>query len=174
MSKAVLLLILLLVVPLRPEVWAQAEPAQDAEPAEPSQPAVAPSAPSIGLDSLLRPRAGTVEPTPTPRVGSALPGGRSEDEWRLEFSDAQLQVEVLQERVRETQQKIRESSTGEWGYTPTGSGMPSDPEVLKLRAEIKRDRQSLEAAQTRLRDLDVEASLLGVPDPWREPLADPN
>jgi len=107
-------------------------------------------------------------------VGSALPGGRNEDEWRLEFTNAQLQVEVLRERVRETQQKIRESSTGEWGYTPTGSGMPSDPEVLKLRAEIKRDRQSLEAAQTRLRDLDVEASLLGVPDSWREPLDDPN
>ena len=53
--------------------------------------------------------------------------------------------------------------------SPTGGGMPSDPEVLRLRAQLRRDRQSLEAARQRLRDLDVEASLAGVPDDWMQP-----
>jgi hypothetical protein len=39
--------------------------------------------------------------------------------------------------------------------------------VLKLRAALKRDRQSLEAARQRLREIEVEASLAGVPDAWR-------
>jgi hypothetical protein len=41
--------------------------------------------------------------------------------------------------------------------------------VLKVRAQLRRDRQSLEASRQRLRDLDVEASLAGVPEDWRKP-----
>jgi hypothetical protein len=41
--------------------------------------------------------------------------------------------------------------------------------VLKARAQIQRDRQSLDAAERRLRDLKVEASLAGVPPDWQAP-----
>ena len=66
------------------------------------------------------------------------------------------------------QEGIRAAAPDDWSFSPTGGGMPSDPEVLRLRAQLRRDRQSLEAARQRLRDLDVEASLAGVPDGWKQ------
>jgi hypothetical protein len=118
--------------------------------------------PSLGLESLLTPRSVATQDT-------GLRGGKDRATWRLEFERARNEVAELEQQVASHQQAIRDRSTGDWGYTPTGGGAPSDPEVLRLRAEIKRDRQSLEAAQNRLRELEVEASLAEVPDAWLEP-----
>jgi len=118
--------------------------------------------PSLGLDSLLTPR--SVAPHET-----GLRGGKDRATWRREFERARNEVAQLDQQVASLQQAIRDRSTGDWGYTPTGSGAPSDPEILRLRAELKRDRQSLEAAENRLRELEVEASLAEVPDAWLEP-----
>ena len=122
--------------------------------------------PSLDLDSLLRPR-GDFEESRKPGKPE-LRGGRDREEWHKAFSEAQLEVSELQGRVAELQQQVRDASGGEWNFTPIGGGIPSDPEVLKLRAQLKRDRQSLEAAQDRQRDLEVEASLASVPDSWRD------
>jgi len=118
--------------------------------------------PDLDLDRLLRP--------PQPRQVPALRrGGKDRKTWTKDFAEARGEIEVLGGRIAEAQQRIREASPDDWGFSPTGGGQPSDPEVLRLRAEIRRDRQSLEAAGVRLRDLEVEASLAGVPDEWREP-----
>lgn len=122
-------------------------------------PASAPR-PALGLDSLLRPRA--VLPAVSERFG-----GKDEETWREGFSRARAEVRELEEQISRTQQKFRTLSTGEWEYTPAGGGTPTDPEVLKLRAQMKRDRQSLDAAERRLREMEVEASLSSVPDDWR-------
>ncbi len=53
-------------------------------------------------------------------------------------------------------------------WSPSSVRVP-DPEVQKLRAQLRRDRKSLETARRRLRDLQVEASLAGVPDGWHTP-----
>ncbi len=124
-----------------------------------------PSQPSLDLDSLLRPR-GAFESSHKPPK-QELRAGRDRQEWHQVFSEAQIEVSELRGRVAELQREIRGASGGEWSYTPVGGGIPSDPQVLKLRAQLKRDRQSLEAAQVRLRELEVEASLASVPDSWR-------
>ncbi|MGH2900204.1 MAG: hypothetical protein ACRDMZ_16135, partial [Solirubrobacteraceae bacterium] len=80
---------------------------------------------------------------------------------RAEVADLEGKVEAIQNRLRQV-------TSGDWNYTPSG-GEATDPEVLKLRAQLRRDRQSLEASRQRLRDLQVEASLAGVPEEWRGP-----
>jgi hypothetical protein len=95
-------------------------------------------------------------------------GGRDQKGWREEFRRARQEVSDLEGKVEAGQQHLRSAATGEWNYTPAG-GDATDPEVLKLRAQLRRDRQSLEASRQRLRDLDVEASLAGVPEAWRQP-----
>jgi hypothetical protein len=98
---------------------------------------------------------------------SELRGGRGRRAWFEAFGKAEAEVGELEQRIAETQQALRSRSVGDWGYTPQGASTPTDPEVLKLRADLRRDRQSLEAARSRLRDLEVEASLAGVPEDWR-------
>lgn len=121
-----------------------------------------PSAPAPGpaLDRFLR-----VPPPDAPQ--SELRGGRGRRAWFEAFDKAEAEVSELEKRIAETQELLRARSVGEWGYTPQGASTPTDPEVLKLRADLRRDRQSLETARTRLRDLEVEASLAGVPEEWR-------
>ncbi len=121
-------------------------------------PAAKPAAPA--LERFLRVPGGDVAP-------SDLRGGRGRRAWFEAFGKAESEVTELEGRIAEAQQALRARSSGEWGYTPQGASTPTDPEVLKLRADLRRDRQSLEAARTRLRDLEVEASLAGVPEDWR-------
>jgi hypothetical protein len=130
-------------------------PASEPEPAGPPPK-------SLDLDRLLHPTAVRMQPT-----GKTY-GGRDESGWRGEFRKARQEVSDLEGKVEAVQQHLRNASSGEWNYSPAG-GEVTDPEVLKLRAQLKRDRQSLEASRQRLRDLDVEASLAGVPEDWRRP-----
>ena len=122
----------------------------------------APPAKSLDLDRLLHPPAVLLQPT-----GKTF-GGRDQKAWQEEFRKARQEVSDLEGKVEAGQEHLRSVSTGEWNYTPAG-GEATDPEVLKLRAQLRRDRQSLEASRQRLRDLDVEASLAGVPEDWRKP-----
>ncbi len=123
--------------------------------------------PSIGLDSLLRPRGPARAP-----VKPAEPGGRDREDWENAFSEVRAEIRLLEAQLEEARGEVRERSQGAYQYSPIGgtSDTPSDPEILKLRAQLKRDKKALEAAQSRLRELQVEASLSGVPDEWiRDP-----
>jgi hypothetical protein len=139
----------------------------DAAKPTPSETAPAPAADtpprkSLDLDRLLHPPAVQMQPT-----GKIL-GGRDQKAWREEFRRAREEVSDLEGKVEAGQGHLRSAAAGEWNYSPAG-GEVTDPEVLKLRAQLRRDRQSLEASRQRLRDLDVEASLAGVPEDWRKP-----
>jgi hypothetical protein len=116
--------------------------------------------PPLDLERLLRVPPGAVA-TPERR------GGRDRATWESEFAKSRREVVELEERITDVQQKLRETVPDDWTFTPSGGGIPSDPEVLKLRATLRRDRQSLKAAQQRMRDLEVEASLAGVPESWK-------
>lgn len=134
----------------------------------PSQgPLVEPSADAtgstLGIDRLLIPREAPHVPE------EERYGGRNQEEWHRAFREARSEIARLEQRVEAMQVVLRETSTGEWGFSPAGGGAPTDPDVLKRRAELKRDRQSLEAARRRLRDLEVESSLAGVPEEWIQP-----
>ncbi len=114
--------------------------------------------PTLDLDRLLMPRI-------TPALETRY-GGKNREMWLQDFERARSAVADLELKVAAAQGKYREASDAEWGYSPLGGGSPTDPEVLRIRAEIKRDTQSLEAARKRLRELGVEASLAGVPGEW--------
>ena len=160
--------------------WAEPEPAAEAESAVESEPASEPDPdsgaespvdsgpaggrPVLSLDSLLSPRTGEWEKRAT------LRGGRDRETWRRDFGDARGEVGQFEGQVEEVQQKLRKASAGgDWSYSPAGAGEAVDPEIMKLRAQLRRDRASLDAARSRLRDLEVEASLAEVPDHWIEP-----
>lgn len=128
----------------------------------PAQGSDAPPRKSLGLDRLLNP--GPVSAQPTGKYY----GGRDQKAWQEEFRKAREEVSDLEGKVEAGQAHLRSAANGEWNYSPAG-GEATDPEVLKLRAQLRRDRQSLEASRQRLRDLDVEASLAGVPEEWRKP-----
>ncbi len=119
------------------------------------------SPPKLDLDRLLKPR---IAPQ-----AQGVYGRKDRETWVEDFSEARLEVAELELKVAEAQVKYRAASSAEWAYSPVGGGAPTDPEVLRIRAEIKRDRQSLEAARRRLRELGVEASLAGVPEEWTLP-----
>ena len=163
MSASRLCLLLLLIGP--GYGWAQSAPPpggdigpEDVSPAPQHEPS-----PPLDLERLLRPP-GTMADAP-----SAEPsyGGRDRAEWREEFERANDEVTDLEAKVEVGQQRLRKTTAGDWNYSPAG-GEATDPEVLKLRAQLRRDRQSLEASRQRLRDLRVEASLAGVPEDWLE------
>jgi hypothetical protein len=132
---------------------------EEAAPAPQNKPAA-----PLDLDRLLRPP-GVVPATPT---AEPTLGGRDRAKWRSEFANANAEVADLESKVEVSQQRLRANTVGDWNYSPAG-GEASDPEVLKLRAQLRRDRQSLETARQRQRDLRVEASLAGVPEAWLKP-----
>ena len=147
-------------------------PAGAEEPPAPSEEAGAEAAagggPALDLGNLLRPR-GPFDSKP--RQSGDLRSGRDERAWRQAFAEARAEVAGLEEKVTAAQEQIRKATGGAgYNFSPVGVGESVDPDVQRLRAQLKRDRRSLDTARSRLRDLDVEASLAGVPDAWREPL----
>jgi hypothetical protein len=121
----------------------------------------APARPSLRLDSILQPRS-----LPAAKSEEAR-GGQTRQEWADAFAAARREIGDLEKKVEVSRQKLSDSSEGsEYQYSPLGGGAATDPETLKLRAQLKRDRESLDAARRRLRDLEVEASLSGVPREW--------
>ena len=143
-----------------------AEAGEEAPPPESDPDAWKPpgSRPSIGLDSLLRPR-GELRIEPRQEVLDVR-GGRDRETWYRDYQDALQEVSELKETVDSTQERMRRASGGSVTYSPMGAAETHDPEVVKLRAQLKRDRQSLDTAKSRLREIEVEASLGEVPDHW--------
>lgn len=119
--------------------------------------------PALGLDRLLQPR------FELPDQPSKSPT-RDCNAWAARFDDSRGEIKVLEQQIAQTREKISAKSGGAYQYSPLGGGeTTSDPEVTKLRAQLKRDRESLEAAEKRHRELFVEADLAGVPRSCTEP-----
>lgn len=157
------LIAVLLALPVMLPVAAAGDEAREPRAASPESPEPAGGTPALDLDRLLRVPGGITLPQADER------GGKAREDWTREFEEARAEIEELEARIERSQQNLRTIAPEDWGFTPAGGGAPSDPEVLRLRAELRRDRQSLEAARQRMRDLEVEASLAGVPDAWRAP-----
>ncbi len=153
-SSGLISLALVLAVPLlgRP-AWA-AEPGSN----DPGGP---------GLDQLLKlPR--SVE------FSTEKKGGASRNEWRQRFHDARASVKSAEAALVKAQNELAEvaGSKDDWQFSPPG--LPAEASTdsgssIKLRQEVKRARGEVERSKSRLRELDVEANLAGVPDDWRDP-----
>lgn len=125
--------------------------------------------PGPGLDALLQIPSGYLAPE-----GRTV-GGAGESEWRRRFAQAHEQLERAQTALAETKQALDRAADGggssQWAVAPPGAsnagGPTSSPLSFKLRQELLRQREALDAAERSLRDLRIEADLVGVPVDWR-------
>ena len=122
-----------------------------------------------GLDALLQVPSDYLAPR-----GRTV-GGVGEQEWRRRFALAHKQLRGAQSALDEIKQSLGEASEGsgasQWAVAPPGvsnaGGPTNSPLSFRLRQELVRKREDLEAAERSLRDLRIEADLVGVPVDWR-------
>jgi hypothetical protein len=112
-------------------------------------------------------------------AGAHQVAGTTEKEWRSRFSKSTLELAEAKAALDKTKHELDGVAEGggssQWSVaTPGGSGgddpgQSTSPLSFKLRQQLKRDRERIEAAERALRELRIEADLAGVPQGWREP-----
>jgi hypothetical protein len=136
--------------------------ASSAQLARAADPATAP-----GLDQLLK--------LPSSAEFSAeKKGSATRNEWRQRFHEARTSAKSAEVAVKKAQDELAEvaGSKDDWQFTPPGLPAESNADAtssFQLRQELKRQRGELERSKARLRELEVEANLAGVPEDWRDP-----
>ena len=101
-------------------------------------------------------------------------GGATRSEWRQRFHEARASAKAAEKALKKAQDELAQvaGSKDEWQFSPPGlpanTGEDSTAS-FQLRQEVKRQRSEVERSRARLRDLEVEANLDGVPDDWRDP-----
>jgi hypothetical protein len=101
--------------------------------------------------------------------------GATRSEWRQRFHDARAAVKSAETALRKAQDQLSETaaSKDDWQFTPPGLPAGANDEDstsnFALRQEVKRQKSEVDRSKTRLRELDVEANLAGVPEDWRAP-----
>ena len=102
-------------------------------------------------------------------------GGATRSEWRQRFHDARAAVKSADAALKKAQDQLAETagSKDDWQFTPPGLPAGANDQdtttSFALRQEVKRQKSEVERSKARLRELDVEANLAGVPEDWREP-----
>lgn len=124
------------------------------------------AAPAVDLESLLKLPKGV-------DVGVERRGNASESEWRSRFAEARAELAAAERALAESQEALEQASGGSeaWTLSPPGLNIEGsgNPEIHQLRQDIKRQRGEVERAQSRIRDLEIEANLADVPQAWRGP-----
>lgn len=132
-----------------------------------AQPEPDPSSSPVGLDSLLRLPSDT-DPLDQPKVG-----GVTKERWEARFTQARHDVREAESALEAAQEELEAlaSDSEAWQMAAPGANPTADnsPLSYKLRQEIRRRREAVARAERRLRELETEASLAGVPEAWREP-----
>lgn len=138
------------------DAGAQQPPAPAAPPAE---------APKVGLDKLLKLPSNL-------EVDVDKRGGATRSEWRTRFRDARAESETARAALEKAQSKLEGAaaeSDSPWRMAPPGASATAEStERYPLTLEVKRQRAEVERTDRRLRELEVEANLAGVPKEWRE------
>ena len=124
--------------------------------------------PPVGLDALLKlPSEATRPLAPGERAG----GDR--ERWEKRFGDLRTELADAKADLAEAQAELEDLARGSDAWQMAAPGAQHDPETSpishKLRSEIRGHREDIARIERRLRDLDVEASLAGVPPEWRRP-----
>jgi hypothetical protein len=117
------------------------------------------------LDKLLK------LPSTTPVVVEARKGGHTRPEWRARFDTAQGNLADHEKALRRAREELEELVGEKSSWQMTAPGLPAGsaentPVSFQLREEIRREEAEVDRAERRLRDLEVEASLAGVPADW--------
>jgi hypothetical protein len=98
--------------------------------------------------------------------------GATRSEWRARFFEAQTSIDRAREALAESlkQQAKTANKSDAWSVAPPGLPAEASGEALeagRLREDVKRKRAEVERAESRMRELDIEANLAGVPADWR-------
>lgn len=121
----------------------------------------------VGLDSLLR------LPSETDPVRQPEAGGVTRERWEARFDRARADVREAERALEAAQAELEDlaSDSEAWQMAAPGANPTAEnsPLSYKLRQEIRRQREAVERAERRLRELETEASLAGVPEAWRKP-----
>lgn len=123
--------------------------------------------PDVGLDQLLK-------VPDRVHVASERRGGATRSEWRARFEAARAERDDAEAKLAEVRAKLEEKAedSGSWQMTAPGGAGPAANEAplhYRLSQEIRHQREEVERAEKRLRELRVEANLAGVPSDWIEP-----
>jgi hypothetical protein len=156
-SVPILLLLAALLAPSRP-AGAQAE-----------APATPPG--NIGLDKLLQLPEDLEFDVERRR-------GLTRSDWLARFDEARASVADARAGLVQAQEKLSQVAgrSDNWSMSPPGlpvEAAESGGDTYRLRDEVRRWRAEIERAEARLRELEIEASLAGVPDSWRGQGTDP-
>jgi hypothetical protein len=143
-----------------------AQEAKAPEPA-PAQPAAQPT-PPVAYDALFRlPQDNAREPTPSAAV--------DRKRWEERFAAMHGELDTARSQLAKAQADLEALAhkTDNWQMAAPGAQPNSEnsPVSYKLRQDIRNYREEVGRAERRLRELEVEASLAGVPAEWRQPAA---
>jgi hypothetical protein len=144
-------------------------PAPAAQPAPAPAPEPAPAAepvPPVAYDALFRlPN----DDTPRPAGGAPLDRKR----WEERFAAVRGELDGARNSLAKAQTELEALAhkTESWQMAAPGAQPTSEnsPVSYKLRQDIRQYREDVGRAERRLRELEVEASLAGVPVEWRQP-----
>jgi hypothetical protein len=138
----------------------KAEPPPPSPSASESQ---VPAKPEIALDQLL-----TLPQDRTYAVERK--GGFTRGEWRTRYGEVRADLEKERAALEATQVKLEDAGGGQWSVSPI-PGADTDPSQspvdFQLRTELRKHREEIERLERKLRQLDIEANLAGVPEEWQ-------
>ncbi len=99
-------------------------------------------------------------------------GGRTRLEWRTLFEEAQQSIDIAKAGLADAQERHSKVAGRSDNWTMAPPGLPveaadDNPDTRALREEIARWRAEITRAEARQREINIEASLAGVPEDWR-------
>jgi len=98
-------------------------------------------------------------------------GGMSRGEWRSRFTDVQDALASERKALVEAEGRLDEAagSASNWQMAPVPGMQPSPDAPLdyQLRVAIRRHKSEIERLERKLKQLEIEANLAGVPAEWR-------
>jgi hypothetical protein len=98
-------------------------------------------------------------------------GGLSRGEWRTRFLEARTSLDNERKSLAAAQGKLDEvaGNASNWQMAPIPGMEPSPDAPLdyQLRLQIRRHKSEIDRLEKKLRELEIEANLAGVPEEWR-------
>ncbi len=100
-------------------------------------------------------------------------GGSTRPEWQERFEKALDEQDRAKLALEEVRGQLEDLSTGEaWKMTAPGLGggaqAPTESSLdYRLSRELRRRREEVERTERRLKELEIQANLAGVPEDWR-------
>jgi hypothetical protein len=145
---------------------ARSSAAEEPKKADPAPAPSAEPAPAVDYDALFRLPSDT---GPRPGEGATLDRKR----WEERFTAVRGELDKAKGQLAKAQSDLEALAhkTENWQMAAPGAQPNSEnsPVSYKLRQDIRDYREEVTRAERRLRELEVEASLAGVPADWRGP-----